>query len=208
MSSNVTLGFGPNVEYFPITLKPVVSYTTRDKRVNETDGVEHYFITPEVAAEKLKTEHILAYTKIGEIEYFATLEAINDSNLYIIDPKGIAYLKENFPNLNTKVIYIKTDDNLRMKRAAARDNEDFMKSFKSRCEDEDEQFTDFEKAEQYDLLLLNNNDGSDCITAFREFVIKSEKEYLTSGKDKPLYLVVGRTGSGKDYICTETSKSF
>ena len=189
-------------------LKPVVSYTTRSKREKETDGVEHYFITPEEAKEKLATEHILAYTKIGEIEYFATLESLNDSNLYIIDPKGIKYLKENFRKLNIKVIYIMTDNELRIQRAKSRDNEDFIKSFEKRNAAEDEQFTEFEEYKKWDIILLNNNDGSDCIEDFIAYVLSTMRDAIIENKPDPLYCVVGRTGSGKDYITTRVIDHF
>lgn len=189
-------------------LKHVVSYTTRAKREKETDGVEHYFISPEEAKEKLATEHILAYTKIGEIEYFATLESLNDSNLYIIDPKGIEYLKRNFRKLNIKVIYIMTDPELRMQRAKARDNEDFIKSFEKRNAAEDEQFTEFEEYKKWDIILLNNNDGSDCIEDFIAYVLSTMRDAIIENKPDPLYCVVGRTGSGKDYITTRVIDHF
>lgn len=191
-------------------LKPVVSYATRDMRENETDGVEHYFITPEVAKEKMETEHILAYTRIGENEYFATVEAINDSNLYIIDPKAIKYLKEHFHNIiTTKVIYIITDNELRMERARKRDNKDFIKAFEKRNAEENEQFTEFEENEGWDLLLLNNNDGTDCIEDFYYYIISVQTEDIKKMREQgTLFLVAGRTGSGKDYITRQVIKKF
>ena len=190
-------------------LKLVVSYATRGMRENETDGVEHYFITPEVAKEKMETEHILAYTKIDENEYFATVEAINDSNLYIIDPKGIKYLKENFRNIRTKVIYIMTDNELRMERARKRDNKDFIKSFKKRNVEENEQFTQFEENKGWDLLLLNNGDGNDCIEDFYYYVLSVQTDDIKNMRESgTLFLVAGRTGSGKDYITRQVIKKF
>lgn len=191
-----------------IGLKPVVSYTTREKREKETNGVEHYFITPEEAKEKLVTEHILAYTKIGEIEYFATLEALNDSNLYIIDPKGIIYLKEHFPKLNIKVIYIMTDNDLRIERAKQRDNKDFLKAFEKRNTDEDEQFTKFEESEDWDIIIYNNGKAEDATKELVDYVMYTTHNALVRGKDDPLYCVAGRTGSGKDYITTCAIKHF
>lgn len=181
-------------------LKPVVSYTTREKREKETDGVEHYFITPEEAKIKLKTEHILAYTEINGIEYFSTIEALNDSNLYIIDPKGIRYIKDHFPKLKIKVIYIMTDNNIRLQRAKLRDNKDFINNFEKRNLSEDDQFTEFEKLQDWDLLLINNN-GRDCIESFLNYILSISEKDPTY-----LYLVAGRTGSGKDFITSEAIK--
>lgn len=189
-------------------LKPVVSYTTRGKREKETEGIEHYFITPEEARVKLETEQILAYIKIGEIEYFATVEALNGSNLYIIDPKGIKYLKSHFPKMNLTVIYIMTDEELRMKRARERDNEDFIKSFEKRNAAENEQFSEFEQNKEWDILLTNNGDPKDCIQEFYDYVVGKQMDDIKNGSEPTLFLVAGRSGSGKDYITTETIKRF
>lgn len=188
------------------SFKPVVSYTTRPKRENETDGVEHYFITPEEAKEKLKTEHVLAYTKIGEYEYFATVEALNDSNLYIIDPNGVKYLKENFPELNIKIIYIKVDDNVRIERIKKRDINDYNTKFKPRNEAENERFTEFENSKAWDLLIDNTNEKTlDMYIKIQDFLYKSETDSISNNKKSPLYLIVGRTGSGKDTITRNIS---
>ena len=191
-----------------LKLKFVVSYTTREKREKETEGVEHYFISPEAAKEKLHTEQILAYTKIGEIEYFSTLETLNDSNLYIIDPLGIKYLRSNFPKLHIKVIYIMTDSDLRMKRAKSRDNKDFIKSFEKRNAAEDKQFTEFENEKSYDYIIFNNNEQKSAVKVLIDYIVQTTKDSLRSDKDLPLYCIVGRTGSGKDSICQEAIKYF
>ena len=191
-----------------LKLKFVVSYTTRAKREKETEGVEHYFITPEVAKEKMHTEQILAYTKIGKIEYFATLETLNDSNLYIIDPAGIKYLKNNFQKLNIKVIYVMTDSDLRIERAKLRDNEDFAKSFEKRNTAEDEQFTEFENERSYNYIIYNNSDQKYAVNCLIDYVIQTTKDALESDNDLPLYCIVGRTGSGKDSICKHAIEYF
>lgn len=175
------------------TLKDVISYTTRNIRSNETEGVEHYFITPEVAKEKLNTENILAYTKIGEIEYFATVEALNDSNLYIIDPLGIEYLKKNNPDLNTKVIYIYTDLEIRKSRCS--DRSDFATKFEQRNIAEDEQFTKFEKDQSFDIMILNNESFEQSVYKMINFILNTAYHH----KDT-LFLVAARTGSGKDSL--------
>ena len=71
----------------------VVSYTDAPKRTDQTEGKEHYFLTPEQFDKVLKEQTVIAYTKIGETgyRYCATLEAITaDKVLYIIDPAGVS----------------------------------------------------------------------------------------------------------------------
>lgn len=73
--------------------KAVCSYTTRPKRENETEAVDHYFVTKE-EFDKIKKENeqnVLAYTKIGEhgYEYMALINELDTSNIYIINPNGM-----------------------------------------------------------------------------------------------------------------------
>ena len=191
-----------------LKLKPVVSYTTRTKRASETEGVEHYFIKPEEAKDIMEKEQVIAYTKIGEIEYFATIEALNGSNVYIIDPKGLTYLREHCGNLHLLVIYIDTMDIIRRKRAQKRDNVDFLAAFEKRNAAENDQFTEFEKSKDWDWRIENNFDQPHA-------AIRKLTEYikLTSfGREEDeapiLYCIVGRTGSGKDYLTTQAIKYF
>lgn len=191
-----------------LKLKPVVSYTTRAKRNSETEGVEHYFIKPEEAKDIMEKEQVIAYTKIGEIEYFATIEALNGSNVYIIDPKGLTYLRKHCGNLHLLVIYIDTLDAIRRKRAQKRDNIDFLAAFEKRNSDENDQFTEFENKKDWDWRVENNFDQPYA-------AIKKLTEYirLTSigreeDEDPILYCIIGRTGSGKDYLTTEAIKYF
>ena len=144
-------------------LVPVVSYTTRPKRENETDGVEHYFITKEEAKKMLDTCQILAYTKFedpnnkGEgYEYFTTVEGLADSNVYIINPDGIDYLKSN-QHLKNEIefisIYIHTPSFIRKLRVRKRS--DYKTKYKDRVKSEREQFRDFVKKKKYDYKIEN-----------------------------------------------------
>ena len=92
------------VNDYPDKLKTICSYTTRPKRDNETDGKEHYFISKVEFNQlmKAKPDNILAYTKICSkenpdgYEYMALDNELKTANVYIIDPKGVKYLKEKY----------------------------------------------------------------------------------------------------------------
>ena len=84
----------------------IVSYTTRPMREEETNGYkfyqfdtngkEHWFVTPE---DKPQMSEMIAYTQFGEHEYWATLQQAKQKICtYVIDEKGLIYLKEKFPN--------------------------------------------------------------------------------------------------------------
>ena len=134
----------------------VVSHTTRPKRDNETNGVEHWFDSKEEFDTLMQNNTVIAYTKIGEYEYCALLEDIGDNAIYIIDPHGIEYLKQNFKDqINLKIIYIYCDEYIRRARASTRS--DFKIAWEDRNKAEDEQFTEFEANRPWDLLIDNSH---------------------------------------------------
>ena len=65
-----------------LNLSILSSYATRPRRPGETN--EHIFITPE-EVEQYKNDFV-AYTKIGDYEYFSTKQQLLESDFYIIDP--------------------------------------------------------------------------------------------------------------------------
>ena len=134
-------------------LKKLKSYTTRPQRPNEEDT--HIFISPE-DVQKYRDD-IIAYTKIGEFEYFATKSQLKDINFYIIDPKGVQDL-ENIPNLKEEFSFIKLfiylPEKERKKRIALRG--DSEEAFLKRQEGEKQQFDNFElQTDLFDYAICN-----------------------------------------------------
>lgn len=134
----------------------VVSHTTRPMRKKETNGVEHWFDAKEEFQNVLYNQTVIAYTKIGEYEYCATLEDIQGNCIYIIDPNGIKYLREHFSDkVNLVVVYIYCDKELRKARASERS--DYMTAWAKRDKAEDRQFTEFEMDREWDCFINNSN---------------------------------------------------
>ena len=143
-------------------LKKLKSYATRPPRQNEEDT--HIFISPE-EVQKYQDD-IIAYTKIGEFEYFATKTQLKDINFYIIDPKGVQDL-EKIPNLKEEFTFIKLfiylPEKERKKRIALRG--DSEEAFLKRQEGEKQQFDNFElQTDLFDYAICN----MDLIEAQRE----------------------------------------
>lgn len=129
-------------------LKPIVSYTTRPKRDNETDGVEHWFITKEQMEVIKTTQPMIAYTineKTG-IEYCATIKSLTpDQNYtYIINPDGIKWFlahSNEFNDLFFKVLYVDCPENVIRERGQERNDDPEV--FNKRLDSEREEFDDF-----------------------------------------------------------------
>ena len=95
--------------------RPVCSYTTRTIRENETEGIEHYFVS-ERFYNLLDKDKMLAYTFYNECHYWANENEITvkNKNVYVIDPRGILFFNKKLEELNLKeelnivTVYINT----------------------------------------------------------------------------------------------------
>ena len=190
--------------------KTVVSYTTRPMRECETEGVEHYFIDDQEADRILNSEIIPAKTQIGEYRYFVTKDELEDrtKNLYIIDPEGIKYLLENFADIrNFIILYIDADDYARYERAKNRPGFD-EDIYKKRVESEAEQFNEFEIymqdefEDRYGVKTYRiYNSYYSNYTKYR--LLNRAKQIVldTYKNSNTMYLIVGKSCSGKDTLC-------
>ena len=142
--------------------KAIPSYTDRPIRPTETEGVEHTFLTKDQFTSLLENERVFAYTRIGEVgyRYCTTVEMLKgldaETVFYVIDPAGYYFCQQYKDSFNTKVIYVCARKALREARANARNGD--STSWLKRSEDEDAQFTEFEKLMPWDALV--ENDGS------------------------------------------------
>lgn len=149
-------------------LNLVKSYTTRPARPKElTGGSDHYFITEEEYETQKDQFNIVAYTEINGFKYFTTEDILNNSDVYVIDPKGIEYLKQHCSNNYQFVtVYIRTSPMAAKARAMSRGDDTSV--FKNRTESEDAMFKKFEKEMPWQYHILN--DGT-----FEEAVQKMER---------------------------------
>lgn len=90
------------------------SYTTRSARSEIEWG--HTFCSLEEYEQFKENNEIAAYTYFDGNHYFSTKSQLNETDIYVIDPDGITYLKENVKDIEFVVIYLKVDKKTRMKR--------------------------------------------------------------------------------------------
>lgn len=128
-------------------LKILQSYTTRPRRFDNEKG--HIFISE---SEFKQLTDIVAYTKFDTYEYCATTEQIENSDIYIIDAKGIEAFKELYEGEKTPIIIYLTAsvDNL-IKRMRARG--DSVEKVMSRVNHDEQAFTDV----NYDIKIDTDN---------------------------------------------------
>lgn len=136
-------------------LKQLVSYATRPRRENE--GNTHIFIDANDVKEY--TDDMIAYTCIGDYEYFATIKQLYESDVYIIDPNGADYMKliskyKNVTDIRFVTIYINTPSELRKERVLNQ-RHDNPEVYYNRVLSEQEQFTNFKACTKFDYAILN-----------------------------------------------------
>lgn len=147
------------------------SYSTAKQRPDQVEGVHHYFITPERMQEILRTENLLAYVKFPKtgVEYCATVEAMSsDTAVYIIDPLGIDWFKNNcrVDGLSYFSIYIDLPESIIIKRAINRGGG--IDSVKERLSSERDVMNSFKVNKMYDYIIDNSgsyNDLVSCLTS-------------------------------------------
>lgn len=137
-------------------IEQVCSYTTRPKRDYETDGKEHWFITPEESKRIQENETVLAYAhKPSGVEYFATLEKIEGNSIvYVIDPEGIDWMRKNISDLNKANIFVVElyADNKDIEPRIKMRGDDWD-TYTERIANEEEEFETFHKSGNPDVSI-------------------------------------------------------
>lgn len=131
-------------------LKPLVSYTTRPPRYEGEDN--HIFVTNE---EFEQLEDFVAFTNYNGHRYCGTAKQVEESDLYTLDPNGVAYFKESYHGSKRPiVVYIDVDRETRARRMKARNDD--AAAVESRLLDDDIEFL---RSSQMADVVLKNNDG-------------------------------------------------
>lgn len=165
-----------------LNLKPIISYTTRPKRVNETNGIEYFFIN------KDKLNKYESENKVIEKRVYHTVHGdwfygtINDGqidlnkNNYVLITTLEAYdsLKDYFGNDKVYPIYIDIEDSIRLERALEREKKQDKPNYDELCR----RFLADNKDFSYRNLLnlginkfYKNENLQDCINDIKEDVL-------------------------------------
>lgn len=102
-------------------LKSIQSYTTRLPRYENEVG--HTFVSKDFF--NTIRQNLVAYTLYNGFEYGVTSQQIDDSDLYVVDPKGVEFFKNNYiGDKQYKIIYLDSDIATRIKRMEDRFSKD------------------------------------------------------------------------------------
>lgn len=162
-----------------LNLKLLKSYITRPMRNGEIADADHTFIEPDKV--DLYKDRMIAYTdKIDQYVRFATIDQLLDSDLYIIDPSGIDYLRtckfKELKDIELIEIYIRVPYTKAIHYALKRG--DSLDAFQQRYDSESKQFSYYEHHQQLKYHILNDGDFNDTYNKL-ENIIKKELGYDT-----------------------------
>lgn len=142
-------------------LKSIQSYTTRPQRSLSELG--HIFIDD---SQFNQLENMVAYTNFCGYEYCATQQQAEESDLYIIDPKGVEYFQEHYNgSKDVKVIYLTIDEDERERRMILRG--DTEKSIDNRLAND---YLEFQKVYDYADFCVININFNDTVELLADYI--------------------------------------
>lgn len=124
-----------------LNLKPFVGYTTRPKRINETEGIEYHFIN-EALLEEYKSlgkiiEQRVYDTVYGKWHYCTVddgqIKLEEDNYLLIVTLEAFKSLKTYFGQDAVIPLYITLDDGIRLERALKRERQQDNPNYDELC---------------------------------------------------------------------------
>ncbi len=168
-------------------IKPVIPYTTRPKRINETEGIEYHFLTEGDMNELDRAGKVIesrCYNTVAGPWYYFTCDdgQINTEqydSIIIVTLEAYRKIRDYYGEDKVCPIYIQVDDGERLKRSIKREEKQEKPVFAEVCRRYLADENDFSEEELLSLGIIrrfeNNNDISNCVEEIvRE--IKGNKE--------------------------------
>lgn len=166
-----------------LNLRPVIQYSTRPIRNNETNGVEYFFIDEE------KLKHFEESGKIIELRKYNTTKGIwyyctiDDGQIdltkgnYVLISTLEAYrnIKKYFKSKNVVPIYITVDDGTRLERAFTREKEQQNPNYNELCRRflaDNEDFSISKLTENNITKYYCNSNLDECVKQIKEDLVK------------------------------------
>lgn len=165
-----------------LNLKAVVTYTTRPKRDNETDGAEYFFVDEK----KLNSfgSRIIekrTYNTVCGLWHYATvddgqIDLKSGNYIMIVTLESFQKIKYYFGENNIIPVYIDLDDGIRLERALNRERQQKKPDYNEMCRRflaDNEDFS-AEKIEQSGIKKFYINTVlKDCFNSIKEDVLEA-----------------------------------
>ena len=143
--------------------RQAITYTNRKKRDDETEGVEHYFVTTDKIQDMIYKDKradnptVFSPTHIGRNYYCTTYNEIKKSDIIILDTKGVLdVIHDKNIKRDLEIVYLNTSKEDREERSMLFRSD--HKNFQNRCEKENINFNHFERYfERHNYKKLNKH---------------------------------------------------
>lgn len=170
-----------------INLKPLVTYTTRPRRLNETDGVEYHFISEqELRSFKVagKIIELRKYETVKGIWYYCTVDdgSLNlESGNYLVIAtlEGLCCLKKRFGE-HIVPLYVEVEDGVRLSRALNRERVQAKPDYYELCRRflaDGEDFSAQRLAEAEITKTFSNDNLDYCIESIKNYILAFKSIY-------------------------------
>ena len=165
-----------------LNLKPIVSYTTRPKRTNETNGVEYFFINEKELKEFEQENKVIekrVYHTVHGDWYYCTIndeqiDLENNNYLLITTLESYKSLKDYFGEEKVYPLYVHVEDGVRLERALEREksqeNPNFNELGRRFLADNDD-FSDKNLSSLSINKFYINEDLQDCINNIKKDIL-------------------------------------
>lgn len=164
-----------------LNMKVLKSYTTRQRRENETnENCDHTFISPD-EVEKYRND-MIAYTERVGYCSFATKQQLLDNDFYIINPTGYYELKLKTKDMNIELVTIMVNVPYNDLRQRAKKRGDYD-AWQANYIKESEEFSSFEKSHLVDYFILNDRSIEESVAKMIRIINKDKlKRGITDEK--------------------------
>jgi len=165
-----------------LNLKPIILYTTRPIRDNETNGVEYFFINEEQLSEYRKSGKIIELREYNTVEGKWCYCTIDDGQfdlahnhyLMIVTLEAYKNLKQYFGPEKVFPLYIHVDDDIRLERAIKRERQQSNPNYVELCRRFIADHHDFNQDALKECGIVKyyvNNDLEKCVHHIKEDIL-------------------------------------
>lgn len=124
-----------------LDLKPIISYTTRPKRINETNGVEYFFINKDELNKFEKENKVIekrVYHTVHGDWFYGTIndgqiDLSKNNYLLITTLESYESLRDYFGDDKVYPFYIDIEDGIRLERALEREKRQDKPNYDELC---------------------------------------------------------------------------
>ncbi len=154
-------------------IKKIITTTTRNKRINEVDGKDYFFISKEEFEKLIKENAFVEYTIYNGNYYGSKKDQIQINRCVVVDPNGLESYKK-IANKNICSFALNASEEVRFNRMIVRG--DSKQDAQSRINKDKEEFA-LEKLKEADYII---NTEKYTIEQVSEIVYKLYQEFKKS----------------------------